>query len=126
MNEYLCHASDGTNQAWFYVQAASIGAALTAAQAEVGVGVGVVNGQPLRVTIRVLALTQASTAGSTELTNLATLLSDAVTALTNNQTYLAIASPSQAQAVAQVAALTRQVDAIGRIVAQQLASTSGT
>jgi hypothetical protein len=48
--------------------------------------------------------------------NVVTLLQRAQTALTNNQTFLAIASPTQAQAVAQVQALTRQVDGLIRFL----------
>lgn len=40
----------------------------------------------------------------------------AQTALTNNQSFLAIAAPTQAQAVAQVQALTRQVDGLIRFL----------
>lgn len=58
--------------------------------------------------------------------NLQSLLQKAQTALTANQTYLGIASPSNAQVVAQVAALTRQVNALIRMAANQLSSTTGT
>lgn len=44
--------------------------------------------------------------------NFASLVTKARNALSNNQTYLAIPSPTQAQSVAQVAALTRQVDGL--------------
>jgi hypothetical protein len=44
--------------------------------------------------------------------NFATLVARAQTALNNNQTFLAIGSPTNAQAVAQVQALTRQMDAV--------------
>lgn len=51
--------------------------------------------------------------------NQQTLQQRAATALTNNQTFLAIASPTQAQAVAQVQALTRQVDGLIRFLLGQ-------
>lgn len=54
--------------------------------------------------------------------NAATLRSRASTALTNNAAYLALASPTQAQAVAQVAALTRQVDGLIRLALDKLDS----
>lgn len=44
------------------------------------------------------------------------LFTSAYTALANNQTFLAIASPTNAQAVSQVQALTRQVDALIKVV----------
>lgn len=59
-------------------------------------------------------------------TNLQTLRSKAQTALSNNQTFLGIASPTNAQAVAQVQALTKQVDTLIRLVCGQLNSTQGT
>ncbi|HTR71908.1 MAG TPA: hypothetical protein VMH41_16990 [Mycobacteriales bacterium] len=48
--------------------------------------------------------------------NAATLRSRAAFALANNATYLGIASPTQGQAIAQVAALTRQTDGIIRLL----------
>jgi hypothetical protein len=59
-------------------------------------------------------------------TNLADLTAKIPTALANNATYLAIGSPTNAQVAAQVAALTRQIDALGRIVGGLLDSTAGT
>lgn len=59
-------------------------------------------------------------------TNRSTLLSKAQAAIQSNETYLAIASPTSAQAEVQVAALTRQVNALLRLVANELSSTSGT
>jgi hypothetical protein len=79
------------------------------------------------------ALSVAADAAATAQTNQTTLQSRAQDALTNNiaalalpdptpanQSYLAIATPTQAQAVAQVTALTRQNDAL---VAQTTALT---
>jgi hypothetical protein len=58
--------------------------------------------------------------------NLATLLQRAQAALVNNNTYLAIPSPTQAQAITQVAALTRQVDGLIRFLVQDFSTTTGT
>lgn len=57
-------------------------------------------------------------------TNAATIRTGLVTAFQNNQTYLGLASPTNAQVVAQVKALTRQMDGIIRIVAGLLDSSS--
>mgnify|MGYP001568122297 FL=1 len=62
-----------------------------------------------------------SVLGNTQL-----LLSKAAAALNNNQTYLGLASPTTAQAVAQVASLTRQVNALIRLATGQLTATTGT
>lgn len=58
----------------------------------------------------------ARAANATMMANLVTLQQKAATALANNATYLAIPSPTQAQAVTQVGALTRQVNGIMRIL----------
>lgn len=55
---------------------------------------------------------------------LATIRNAAQNALTNNATYLGIASPTQAQAVAQVGALTRQIDGLIRFMVGDLTSTT--
>lgn len=47
-------------------------------------------------------------------------------ALAANATFLALASPTQAQAVAQVQALTRQVNGLIRFLAGEFDTTSGT
>lgn len=73
-----------------------------------------------------LALYQAIDASSLAATNLSALLAKAANALTNNTTYLAIGAPTNAQVVAQVNALTLQVDALIRVVANQLSSQAGT
>lgn len=67
---------------------------------------------------------EASTVNT--LTNRAALQQKAVNALSNNQTFLGIATPTSAQAIAQVQALTRQVDALIRLAANALESISGT
>lgn len=56
----------------------------------------------------------------------AALATNAQTALANNVTYLGLATPTTGQAVAQVAALTRQIDALARIVLGLLDTTQGT
>jgi uncharacterized protein involved in exopolysaccharide biosynthesis len=58
--------------------------------------------------------------------NLNTLRSKLQTALTTNTTYLALATPTTAQNTAQIQALSRQMDALIRLIANQLDSTSGT
>ncbi len=50
----------------------------------------------------------------------------AKTALTANAAFLAATNPTTAQAVAQVKALTRQVNALIRLVGRDLLSTDGT
>jgi hypothetical protein len=58
--------------------------------------------------------------------NQSTLQQRAQIALVSNATYLAITNPTTNQAVAQVAALTRQVNALIRVVLAQFDSTVGT
>ena len=58
--------------------------------------------------------------------NTQTLLAKAPAAFTNNATYLAIVSPTTAQAVTQVARLTRQVNALIKLTQGLLADTTGT
>jgi hypothetical protein len=74
----------------------------------------------------VAAETAAAAAQATQNANAQTLLTKAANALANNATYLAIGSPTTAQAIAQVNALTLQIDALIRLAANQLSSTSGT
>lgn len=57
---------------------------------------------------------------------LTTLLDKAGNALQSNATFLAIGSPSNAQVLAQVQALTRQVNALLRLQTGTLDSTAGT
>lgn len=59
-------------------------------------------------------------------TNRTSLKSKADTALTSNATYLALASPTTAQNTAQIKALTKQNNAIIRLLIEKLDSTSGT
>lgn len=58
--------------------------------------------------------------------NRSALLSKAQTALAHNRDYLALSPPTNAQVVAQMAAVTRQIDALIRIVGDYLDSTGGT
>lgn len=58
--------------------------------------------------------------------NQQTILTKAQTALTANATYLAIASPTTAQAVAHVATLTKEVNALIRLILNQFDATTGT
>lgn len=57
-----------------------------------------------------------------EMVNRAAIVEQAVAALASNAAYLALPSPTQAQAVAQVAALTRQVNGLARLLLQRLDS----
>lgn len=73
------------------------------------------------------AKTQGEIDAATATANMATLLGKADAASTNNAAYLALASPTNAQAVAQVAALTRQVTVLVRLARRDLLnSTDGT
>lgn len=63
---------------------------------------------------------------NTPAANQAALQQRAQAALTNNVTYLAIPSPTNAQAVTQVSALTRQVDGIIRLLLNQFDTITGT
>lgn len=56
--------------------------------------------------------------------NKATIRQQAATALTNNRTYLAIATPTTAQMRAQIDALTRQNQGIIRLLLNQLDGTN--
>jgi hypothetical protein len=58
--------------------------------------------------------------------NYAALYPKGQAAITANLNYLAIPAPTQTQAVAQVAVLTRQVNAVMRILLGLLDSTDGT
>lgn len=62
----------------------------------------------------------------TEATNEADLMAKARNAITGNKNFLAIASPTNAQTVAQVKALTRQMNAMIRLEVRDLLDTSGT
>lgn len=54
------------------------------------------------------------------------LLTKAANALANNVTFLGLASPTNAQAIAQIQALTRQVNALIMLETGELSSTTGT
>lgn len=68
----------------------------------------------------------ANNVAAQQAANAETMRVSAVNALAANVNFLAIASPSTAQVTAQVKALTRQVDALIRLVGGQLDSTAGT
>lgn len=55
-----------------------------------------------------------------------TLLGKVQTALDNNDVYLSRTAPTTAQNTAQIKALTRQVNALLRLVSEQLDNTNGT
>lgn len=59
-------------------------------------------------------------------TNRRALVAKARAALTANATYLAIASPTNAQNTAQIKALTRETSALIRLVVKALDTTTGT
>ena len=63
---------------------------------------------------------------ATEEANSADLLAKAKAAVSNNLTFLAIASPTNAQNAAQLKALTRQVNALIKLTVRDLATTDGT
>jgi len=65
-------------------------------------------------------------ANSAQQQNLATLAANSQTALQNNSAFLAIGSPSNAQVLAQVRALTRQMNALIRITTKSLQDISDT
>lgn len=66
------------------------------------------------------------TISPTELANYQTLVGKAPAAIANNQTFLALTAPTNAQTLAQVEALTRQVNAIIRLLVGQLEAVDDT
>jgi hypothetical protein len=56
--------------------------------------------------------------------NWQTIVQQASTALTTNRTFLAVQSPTTAQAVAQVQALSRQMNGVIRLLLQQFDGTN--
>lgn len=103
----------------------------------------VINISPTQIVITHASITAANTAAiqalisayvitpnyvdspGTPAANLQLLLTKAANAIAANQTFQAIPSPTQAQGLAQIQALTAQVNALIRVVANQLSSTSG-
>lgn len=62
----------------------------------------------------------------TEATSAATLTTRARTAIQGNKDFLALASPTNAQTLAQVKALTRQANALIKLEVRDLLDTTGT
>lgn len=58
----------------------------------------------------------------TKIDNKTTIESQALTALTNNKTFLALSAPTNAQTLAQVKSLTRQMNGVIRLLLNQLDS----
>lgn len=81
------------------------------------------NGVPT-VTWTARAKTAPELANDTANTNRATIQQQAAAALDANRTFLAIASPTNAQTLAQVKALTRQNQGIIRLLLNQLDGTA--
>lgn len=69
------------------------------------------------------AKTSEEQASQTQQANRTTIEDQARTALTNNRTYLALASPTNAQNLAQIRALTRQNNGLIRLLLGQLDGT---
>jgi hypothetical protein len=67
-----------------------------------------------------------ASASAAQATNRETLQARAQTALTANATFLALASPSNAQTLAQVQTLTKEANALIRLALGLLDSTAGT
>ena len=74
----------------------------------------------------ITAAVQAQIVARAESTNAndETLRNRATTAMANNRTYLNLTQPANADVVAQVAALTRQMNAVIRLVLQQFDGTN--
>jgi len=85
--------------------------------------VQLVNGTPTVVWTR-RPMTAQELANVTATANRATIQQQATTALDTNRTFLAIASPTNAQTLAQVKALTRQNQGIIRLLLNQLDGTN--
>ena len=72
------------------------------------------------------AIADALAVQDTQNANKQALLQKAAAALTANASFLALASPTTAQAVTQVKALTRQVNALIKLAVNDLANQDGT
>lgn len=88
-----------------------------------------ITGLPLTVGFRALQIDAvdpvAAQAYVDQWNNLTTLTGKAATAIANNVAYLGIGAPTNAQVVAQVQALTRQLTALMRLASGALDSTAG-
>lgn len=85
--------------------------------------VQLVNGTPTVVWTQ-RPMTADELANSTAQTNRTTIQQQAKNALANNRTFLGIATPNNAQALAQIQALTRQNQGIIRLLLNQLDATN--
>lgn len=123
------HARDPMNPAQLADQIATQLALTTAPQVDIN---------PTQIIVTHPSVTSANTAAIQTLINAYVfdpnwaggiqgfLLSKAASAISGNVTFLAIASPTTAQVTAQMKALTRQIDVLMRLAANQLDSTQGT
>jgi len=82
--------------------------------------------QQRALTTQEAAALAAEDAQNTANTNRGTLQARAQTAIANNVTFLGLASPTNAQTLAQVQSLTKQVDALIKLALGLLSDASGT
>lgn len=105
---------------------------------EVGGGVGTDRSAPIQIAIVIPDAVATVTPNAdpsqatidatfqTDAANRATLVQRATTALTANDTFLALASPTNAQTLAQVKMLTKECSALIRLAVGALDATTGT
>jgi hypothetical protein len=77
-------------------------------------------------TAQEIAQVAVDTAAQAQITNRSTIEQRATAALAANATYLAVASPTNAQNLAQIRTLTRECSGIIRLLLNQLETTDGT
>lgn len=106
---------------WFSV--AVVARPTDTASATYDYSIGLVNGSPSDVWTQ-RPKTQAELDADRDNTNAATIRQQANNALDNNRTYLAIASPTNAQVLAQVRSLTQQMNGVIRLVLGKLDGTN--
>lgn len=82
--------------------------------------------QARAVELGLLPAAAASPEAQTQATNADALRTKARAAITANDAFLALASPTNAQTLAQVRALTRETTALIRLAVKALDTTSGT